>query len=225
MLWIMRVALVVSIAIIASIPAGRSSAVTAGEVTYEESVLFLGYARAEDGQAGAPDPARLIVERDDGESFLLTVEDGCRTLEGGNRVVVREVRDVEGLRALVADEIRGISCSVIDTRAVTIVGGAPPAAEEAGFDALAGAPEMARVVGALQSALSMLGYDPGVRDGEVGPATASALSSYRADKRHDVTGRGLRFSIWTLGMDVLIQRPRDERALSIADTLFSITAP
>jgi hypothetical protein len=221
----MRVAVIVCVAIFGTISTGRSSAVTAGEVTYEESVLFLGYARADEGQAGAPDPARLIVERDDGESFLLTVEDGCRTLEGGNRVVVREVRDVEGLRALVSDEIRGISCGVIDTRAVTIVGGAPPAADEPNFDALTDAHEMARVVNALQSALSMLGYDPGVRDGEVGPATASALSSYRADKRHDVTGRELRFSIWTLGMDVLIERPRDERALSIADTLFSIAAP
>lgn len=186
-----------------------------GATTYEEHVLFLGHAAHDNGRAPQP----LLVRRDDGDSFLLTVGDGCGRLSEGRRIALREELE-NGRRLAYVEDLRGDStCHVIGSKAVTLVDDGP----EAPTAPSDGPADLAPVVRALQGALEILGYEPGPVDGEVGPETAAALMQYRSDKRHDRGGLDLRFTIWTLGMDVLVMRPRDEGAFVIADTLFRLT--
>ncbi len=180
--------------------------------TYEEQVLFVGHAAQRDGSS----QRGLLVRRDDGDNFLLTVGRGCSHLTEGRRIALREEMDGGERQAFVREPGGGASCSVLASKAVTLVDDAPPSQPAQ----IAESGDLVEVVKALQGGLEILGYEPGPVDGEVGPATARALMEYRSDKHHDRGGLDLRFTIWTLGMDVLVLKPYDEGAFAIADTLF-----
>ena len=210
--WVMTALLAV-----ASLLGGTSKPALA----YQEDVLFLGHAASRLSELSTPDRDGLLVRRDNGTPYLLTVGDGCQDLPEGRRITLRDMEQSGVVRGVVEDVGSSISCPLFECRAVQLLADGPsPDVTSPGLDATS--TDISHVVTALQRALQILGYEPGKVDGEVGPSTAAALMQYRSDKRHDVSGQDLRFTLWTLGMDVLVAAPGDAAILPIADTLLGV---
>ncbi len=190
---------------------------------YQEDVLFLGHTAVDPSEFASATPEGLLVRRDNGTPYLLTVGEGCQSLAEGRRITLRDDERPGSARGVVEDASSSISCPLFECRAVNLIEEDEAGSPESSMGLDPTTTDITHVVTALQRALVILGYGPGDVDGAVGPATAGALMQYRIDKQHDTSGKDLRFTLWTLGMDVLVAMPRDAGALEIAETLLGVS--
>lgn len=183
-----------------------------------EEAMLVGSATVEqqDAPATSGGVPRLVVARASGETLLLDVTHGCERFAAGRSIeFVRRAGD-PSLRII--DAVGGAGCVVLATEAIEETTPAPGFAGEADYAGSSQATK--RVIRAIQDGLTVLGYDIEATGDAFGPESARALLDYRQRKGHTTRGRSLRFTLWTLGMDVLLESPVAPHSLQIADVLF-----